>query len=129
MRGTVTNHLAVQIKRALQDKTKMEYKVFNRGNILVKLYKMFTKNNKKLCIQITEQVDYEHLRSTLNNYLREDQEISQEEILLINRGRDPLLTFMVLLFLPYTKKDTIIGTLNATGYNEPQMKILVVFPP
>ena len=77
----------------------MEYKVFNRGNILVKLYKMFTKNNKMLSIQITEQVDYEHLRSTLNNFLREDQEITPEEILLINRGRDPLLTFIVLLAL------------------------------
>ena len=58
MRGTVTNHLAVQIKRGLQDKIKMEYKVFNRGNILVKLYKMFTKNNKKLRIQISEEVEF-----------------------------------------------------------------------
>ena len=52
----------------------MEYKVFNRGNILVKLYKNFTKGNKQLKIQITEEIDYENLRSTLNNYLREDQE-------------------------------------------------------
>ena len=76
-----------------------EFKIFNRGNILVKLYKCMVSTNKQLKIDRQDPVDYEELRKTLNKYLREDQEVTQEEITLIMGNRDPLLTFIILLAL------------------------------
>ena len=54
---------------------------------------------KQLKIERKEEVNYEILRENLNRFLRTDQEISSEELILVIRNRDPLLTFMVLTSL------------------------------
>ena len=74
-------------------------KVFNRGTIIIKLYKNLIHTNRQLKVDRKEEVNYEILKDNLNRYLREDQEITANELILVIRNRDPLLTFMILISL------------------------------
>ena len=79
--------------------TAEDAKVFNRGGLIIKLYKNVINQGKQLKIDRKDAVNYEILRKNLNRFLRDDQEISSEELILVIRNRDPLLTFMILTSL------------------------------
>ena len=74
-------------------------KVFSRGTLIIKLYKNVIHTNKQLKVNRREEVDYEILKENINRFLRQDQELTSEELLLVIRNRDPLLTFMIVTCL------------------------------